>query len=157
MQEMVATKPVVRPALISDFEKILALIEVFPHQDHRQDKDKLHSVFAEILADKRLNMLVAECEGQLVSTCTLAIIPNLTRRGRQYGLIEVVATLAPFRRRGFGSAVLNAALETAWRQNCYKVMLQSGKLNLQAHEFYKAIGFVDSKLGFSAEPPVSDL
>lgn len=153
---MVVTKPIVRPALFSDFEQILALIEVFPHQDHAQDKDKLHSIFTEILAEQRLNMLVAEHEAQLVSTCTLAIIPNLTRRGRPYGLIEVVATLVPFRKCGFGTAVLKAALEIAWQQNCYKVMLQSGKLNENAHRFYKANGFVDSKLGFHTESPVVD-
>ena len=41
-------------------------------------------------------------DGQLVASCNLAVIPNLTRGGRAYGVIENVITDAAHRGQGRG-------------------------------------------------------
>lgn len=143
----------VREAQQQDFDDLLSLISIFPHQNHAEDKDLLAQRFQEILADQRMHMLVAETNGSAVSTCTLVILPNMTRRGRPYGLIEVVATRPDSRRRGAATAVLNEALQRAWRADCYKVMLHSGKRNVGAHRLYQQCGFEASRLGFYMENP----
>jgi hypothetical protein len=38
-------------------------------------------------------------------------------------------------------AVLSAALETAWRADCYKVMLATGSRREETLRFYEAAGF----------------
>jgi GNAT superfamily N-acetyltransferase len=84
----------------------------------------------------------------LVSTCTIAIIPNLTRACRPYGVVENVVTMKRCRGKGFGKLVLQAALEFAWLRNCYKVMLMTGRLDDATFRFYESAGF--SRIGKQA-------
>jgi predicted GNAT family acetyltransferase len=90
-----------------------------------------------------------------VASCTLVVIPNLTRGGRPYALIENVVTRADQRNYGFGSAILKAATERAWDQNCYKVMLMTGSKNPATLNFYKSAGFEQTKTGFQMRPSVA--
>ena len=93
-------------------------------------------------------------EGKLVSSCTIAIVPNLTRGCRPYGVIENVVTLAGFRRQGYGQAVLEHALLWAWKKNCYKVMLLTGRQDKGTLAFYEKAGFdKKAKQAFLAKPP----
>ena len=58
---------------------------------------------------------------KLVSSCTLSVIPNLTRGCRPYGVIENVVTHAVYRRRGYASGILRHALNYAWSKGCVVV------------------------------------
>ena len=89
----------------------------------------------------------------LASTCTLIVVPNLTRQMRPYALIENVVTHPDYRRRGLGTAVLKHALAAAWEQNCYRVMLLIGSKNEATLRFYEQAGFQRGvKTGFVARP-----
>jgi GNAT superfamily N-acetyltransferase len=97
--------------------------------------------------------IVASIRGALVASCCLAVIPNLTRGGRSYALIENVVTDSNYRRRGIGRAVLNDALRRAWQAGCYKAMLLTGSKRPEVHRFYETNGFrSDDKTGFVARP-----
>ncbi|WP_454858296.1 GNAT family N-acetyltransferase [Rhizobium binxianense] len=80
-------------------------------------------------------------EGKLVSSCTLAIVPNLSRGARPYGVIENVVTDADHRKMGLGRAVLHAARDKAWEANCYKVLLATGFQRESTLRFYEGAGF----------------
>ncbi len=86
--------------------------------------------------------------GVPVTTCALVVVPNLTRGGAPYGLIENVVTDAAHRKKGFGQAVLKAALASAWQHHCYKVMLLTGSTNPATLKFYRDVGFEQNKTGF---------
>ena len=110
-------------------------------------------IWAEILADANLRYYVAEEEKKIVATCTLTLIPNLTRGLRQYGLIENVVTHPDFRRKGFATGVLRLALDDAWRAGCYKVMRETGSKREETLRFYEKAGFQRGvKTGFIAYP-----
>jgi len=79
--------------------------------------------------------------GQLVASCNLAVIPNLTRGGRSYGVIENVVTHADHRDRGHGRAVIRHALEEAWKAGCYKVVLTTSRKDPAVWAFYERCGF----------------
>ena len=98
------------------------LLKLYTHL-HRKDaplpeKSKLESIWKEITSNPQLHYFVLELDKKLVSSCTLSVIPNLTRGGRPYGLIENVVTHAEYRRRGFGTSILQYALEVAWENKC---------------------------------------
>ena len=103
--------------------------------------------------DPNQHCLGAYWNGSLVVTCTLVVVPNLTRGGRPYGLIENVVTHPDYRRRGLGTAVLKHALQIAWERGCYKVMLLTGSKNEATLRFYEQAGFERGvKTGFVARP-----
>lgn len=109
--------------------------------------------WSQILSDPNPHYFVAETDGDLVATCTLALIPNLTRNLRPYGLIENVVTDPAFRKKGFGTEVLQCALHEAWGAGCYKVMLATGSRDEATLRFYERAGFIRGlKTGFIAYP-----
>jgi len=92
-------------------------------------------------------------DNMLVSSCTITVIPNLTRSCRPYGVIENVVTHALHRKHGYGTAVLQSALTHAWSLGCYKVMLLTGRKDEAVFRFYQSAGFdSQSKQAFLAKP-----
>jgi GNAT superfamily N-acetyltransferase len=107
-----------------------------------------------VLADANLRYYVVEEAGKIVSTCTLALVPNFTRGLRPYGVIENVVTDPAWRTRGCATAVLKFALAEAWAAGCYKVMLATGSREEATLRFYEKAGFLRGvKTGFIAYPP----
>ena len=143
--------------IIRDIRKneMSKLLQLYTHL-HRKDapfpeKSKLESIWKEITSNPLLHYFILEHDNEFVSSCTLSVIPNLTRGGRPYGLIENVVTHAEYRKRGFGTSILQHALEVAWKNKCYKVMLLTGSTDPAIHQFYKNVGFkMGIKTGFVA-------
>ncbi len=52
------------------------------------------------------------------------------------------------RQCGFGRAVLDEAVATAWRAGCYKVMLSTGSQRPETWRFYENAGFTRGKTAF---------
>ncbi len=94
------------------------------------------------------DIVVGYVGDDMVATCTLVVIPNLTRGGMPYALIENVVTHADHRGKGYGKAVLKAAAEAAWHAGCYKVMLLTGSKRPETLKFYLDAGFEQTKTGF---------
>jgi GNAT superfamily N-acetyltransferase len=93
-------------------------------------------------------------DDRLVSTCTISVIPNLTRSCRPYGLIENVVTATTHRKQGIGKLVLQAALNFAWQRNCYKVRLMTARQDEATLRFYESSGFLrNEKHAFVAKCP----
>lgn len=133
------------------------LLELYRHMNADEPPppaaDVLERVWDDFLNDPKITCLVGEFDGRLVASCTLVIIPNLTRAARPYGLIENVVTHAAYRKKGFGSRLLRHALQLAWEQHCYKVMLLTGRKQEETLRFYEGVGFRrDLKTGFVAKP-----
>lgn len=114
---------------------------------------RLEALWQDIRQNPDIKLFGVFVDGRLVCSCTLAIIPNLTRGGRPYGLIENVVTHGDFRRRGYGKAVLLHALSHAWQRDCYKVMLLTGRKDEAVYRFYESAGFDRTvKQAFLAKP-----
>ena len=116
-------------------------------------EDVTQSVWSELLSSENYRYYGAFLDERLVSSCTLTVIPNLTRGCRPYGVIENVVTHEDHRRKGYASALLKEALSDAWAAQCYKVMLLTGRKDEGTFRFYEAAGFDRSaKQAFVAKP-----
>lgn len=109
--------------------------------------------FAEMLAHPGMTVFVSAVGETIGSTVTLVIIPNLTRGGMPFALIENVVTDARFRKRGHAGALIRHAFDHAWRNGCYKAMLLTGSENPATLKFYEGCGFVQNKTGFQVRRP----
>lgn len=138
----------IRPARQDDLPRLQDLYQHLDANDVRCSPDEAVGIFQKFLLYPGSAILLGAIGGELVTSCTLVVIPNLTRGGKPYALIENMVTHADWRKRGFGSAILKAATELAWDEGCYKVMLMTGSKSPATLAFYAAAGFEQSKTGF---------
>ena len=131
-----------------DLAKLQELYVHLNPDDQPSSPEDAHAIFERFLRYPGSMILVGTVEGKLVASCTLVVIPNLTRNGRPYALVENVVTHAQWRKRGFGTALLAAAAERAWEHDCYKVMLMTGSKDPATLAFYGQAGFEQTKTGF---------
>lgn len=142
------TQLTIRPAEDGDLTALDALYRHLDANDAPCPPDRATAIFRRFLSYDGSAILIGLCEEVMVASCTVVIIPNLTRRGTPYALIENVVTHAGYRNRGFGKALLAAAVERAWAEGCYKAMLMTGSKKPETLAFYAAAGFEPSKTGF---------
>ena len=133
------------------------LLSLYAHLHERDDPPPsaavTEEVWSEALANPRIKYFGGFALDSLISSCTLTVIPNLTRACRPYGVIENVVTHSAHRGKGWGKAVLAHALTDAWGQNCYKVMLLTGRKDEATLRFYEQAGFDrHDKQAFVAKP-----
>jgi GNAT superfamily N-acetyltransferase len=143
----------IRKAVDSDLQAVLDLYQhLHSHDDPLPDTDRVKLSWRNVL--KRTDIFLGFNGAQLVASCTLVVVPNMTRGTRPYALIENVVTHADHRRKGFGRQMLQHALAEAWAADCYKVMLLTGSRREETLRFYEAAGFSRGvKTAFVASPP----
>ena len=134
----------------NDIPSLLELYVQLSDENDGFDMQKATEIWAEeIESNKNIHYFGAVEDGQVVSTCYCVIIPNLTRGCRSICFIENVVTRKDFRKQGLGRKVIEMAVETARKNNCFKVILQSGTGRKEAHKFYEELGFAsDTKKAF---------
>ncbi|WFE44252.1 GNAT family N-acetyltransferase [Verrucosispora sp. WMMD1129] len=103
--------------------------------------------FAEITADPRNQLVVAEAGGELLGCMQLTYIPGLGRHGTERQLIESVRVRSDQRGRGLGRQMMTWAIAQARRRGCGLVQLTTDKSRHDAHRFYLGLGFVASHEG----------
>lgn len=110
--------------------------EGLPHEE-----PELKALWNRLLADENYHIIVAEEDGNVVSTCTCVIIPNLTHEQRSYALVENVVTDSAYRGRGLATACLDYAKSIAESEGCYKMMLLTGSKEEKTLKFYENAGY----------------
>lgn len=128
-----------REAGSDDLDGILALYgQLHPADPPVRDAP---GVFGAIIQTPGLHLFVLEDEGAIVATTYLNLVPNLTRGGSPYGVIENVVVDEARRGTGLGKQIMASTLQAAWDAGCYKVMLQTGSRRESTHAFYRRCGF----------------
>lgn len=131
------------PRLIAAHE-LQGLLQLYTHLHGNpmpEETEELRTLWREMLADPHHRIVVLEQEEQLVSSCVLAVIPNLTHGQRPYALVENVVTHPDFRGKGYATACLSEAKRLAMLEGCYKIMLMTGSKRESTLCFYERAGY----------------
>ncbi len=131
----------IREITENDFDRLLRLYMQLHDNPFPEKSERVLAVWNNILADENHHIIVAEEDGNIVSSCVCVIIPNLTRGQRSYAFVENVITDEKYRKRGLATACLDYARELAQRKNCYKMMLLTGARQESTLRFYEQAGY----------------
>jgi len=137
-----------REASADDAEALLTLYDFLSSDTERCPLALAKVNISKIAQIDGSAVLFGELGGAALATCTLIVVPNLSRCGRPYAIIENVVTHPDHRGKGLGTAILDAACDRAWRHECYKVMLSTGSTRPATLSFYESAGFEQSRTGF---------
>jgi len=131
-----------------DLDQLLALYRQLDPGDKETPLTDAAARWQQIKNIPGSDVIVGCLDGRIVTSCTLIVIPNITRCGLPYALIENVVTDAALRNRGLGTTLLKEAAQRAWDSGCYKVMLLTGSKKPEVLAFYEGAGFEQNKTGF---------
>ncbi|MGC4891408.1 GNAT family N-acetyltransferase [Micromonospora sp. RP3T] len=144
------TEVIFREAVRADLPDVLALLadDVLGRTRDRPEVDAAYErAFADLDADPRNHLIVADDGGELVGCFQLTYIPGLGRHGAERALIEAVRVRADRRGRGLGRTMMRWAIDRARERGCALVQLTTDKQRADAHRFYRDLGFVASHEG----------
>lgn len=131
----------IREICEEDLEGLLKLYMQLHDNIMPEHTPQLTALWERIRLDSDHHIIVAELDGNIVSSCVCVIIPNLTHEQRPYALVENVITDKAYRNRGLATQCLQYAKELAKKANCYKIMLLTGSKSESTLNFYKKAGY----------------
>ncbi|MFE9654815.1 GNAT family N-acetyltransferase [Micromonospora sp. NPDC006431] len=144
------TDAIFREAVRADLPAIIALLAddvLGKARDFTEVDDAYEQAFADIAADPRNHLVVADAGGELVGCMQITYIPGLGRHGAERSLIESVRVRSDLRGRGLGRQMMTWAIDQARARGCALVQLTTDKTRADAHRFYRNLGFVASHEG----------
>jgi len=143
---------IVREATVMGLPRIVALLAQLyadpAQEDYAAAGEQYQRAYAEIADDPRQTLFVAETDGRIEGTLVLIVVPNLTRRGRSYAVLENIVVDAARRGERIGEALVRHAIDAARRAGCHKVALMSRVERKNAHRFYERLGFTPAHVGY---------
>jgi GNAT superfamily N-acetyltransferase len=139
-----------REAVRADLPAILTLLVddvLGKARDVAVVDDAYEQAFADIDADPRNLLVVAEHDADIVACLQITYIPGLGRHGAERALVEAVRVRSDRRGQGLGAELMTWVIERARQRGCALMQLTTDKSRLDAHRFYARLGFVASHEG----------
>lgn len=149
-----------RPAVPSDLPAIVALLAddaMGAGRQSREDPAPYERAFAAIDADPCHLLIVGEfvpagaAVELVVVTFQLTFLPGLSRQGAWRSQIEGVRVARSVRGKGLGKLVVRWAIDESRRRGCTLMQLTTHKARVDAHRFYRRLGFEASHQGMKLQ------
>jgi len=139
----------IRAVQAEDFHAINNMMLEVNESDNGENIELRQEIFLAIVDDPLNHIFAGIVGNELVTTCYLNIIPNITWGPAPYALIENVVTTSIHRRKGYGRKCIAHAIDFAFsKKGCFKILLSSSQRNHRTREFYNSVGFEQSKDGY---------
>lgn len=143
---------IIREADEQDLQDILALYKQSDMDGSCLEVEQARSIFQKMKTYPDYSIYVAETDGKIIGTFSLAVLDNLVHLGSKTGLVEAVVVSADFQGQGIGKAMMSGAIDLCREKKCYKVSLSSGMQRTKAHHFYENLGFKIHGYSFMSKP-----
>ncbi|WP_424970785.1 N-acetyltransferase family protein [Dinoroseobacter sp. S76] len=142
-----------RPAAQADIPEILALLRDDMRGQGREGADlaTYEAAFARMQSSPEAYLIVGVQGGRVVATYTMHVMHGLSRSATTRAQIEAVRVSADLRGQGAGKALMADAETRARAAGACLMQLTSDKARDGAHQFYAALGFTPSHIGFKRE------
>lgn len=143
----------IRRARAEDVPAIVAMLadDSLGRQREQPGDPSYSAAFAEINADPRQFLAVAELDDALAGTLQLTFVPGLSRRGMTRAQIEAVRVASDQRSNGVGRVMVEWAITTARQQGAGLIQLTSDVSRERAHTFYERLGFRATHVGMKLD------
>ena len=105
------------------------------------------NAFQAINQDPNQELIVVECDGQIIGTLQLSFIQYLTYQGGIRAQIEAVRIQKNHRGQGLGERFFQWAIQRAKERNAHVLQLTTDKQRPDAIRFYEKLGFKASHEG----------
>jgi len=86
-----------------------------------------------------------------LGTFSLLVFPVMVHDGRPEALLEAVVVAPCARGQGIGRRMMREAMRLAREAGAAKLALSSNARRLQAHQFYRQLGFTEHGISFSTD------
>jgi GNAT superfamily N-acetyltransferase len=144
---------VIRQATEKDIPHILELYRQLafsppPPDTPRPSVEEYQKVFSKMSKMPGYRLLVAEEDDTIVGTTVVAVLPGIAHGTSPFAVVEYVVVDENYRRKGIGKLLMDYVKDIAGEAGCYKIMLTSDNRRVEAHEFYRSLGFEASAHGF---------
>jgi len=144
---------IIRQATEKDIPYILELYRQLafsppPPDTPRLPVEEYRKVFSEMSKTPGYRLLVAEEDDTIVGTTVVAVLPGIAHGASPFAVVEYVVVDENYRRKGIGKMLMDYVKDFAGESGCYKIMLTSDNRRVEAHEFYRSLGFEASAHGF---------
>jgi GNAT superfamily N-acetyltransferase len=104
-------------------------------------------IFNRIKTYPDYKLYIARVDEEIVGTFALIIMDNIGHMGALSGIVEDVVVHPDYRRKGIGRRMMEFAMDYCRKKGCYKMTLSSNLNRIDAHRFYRSLGF--KKHGYS--------
>lgn len=145
---------IIRQATADDLPEIVRMLADDPlgsQREHYIEGQPLAqaylNAYAEIAADPRQELIVAELDGRVVGTLQITFLRGISFQGGRRMQIEAVRVDRSLRSQGIGQQMMEWVIQHARQQGCFVIQLTTDKSRNDAHRFYERLGFVASHLG----------
>jgi len=144
---------IIRRARRDDLEAILSIYREDPLTGQREARgesalERYESAFADIDANPRQLLLVADASGTVAGTVQVTAIQHLMATGLRSAMIEAFFIGSQHQGQGIGGRLLEEAEQWAVTNGCESIGLTSNKQRPGAHRFYLRHGFEATHDGF---------
>lgn len=107
------------------------------------------AAFDAIAADPNNALYVWEEAGTVAGCLQLTFIPGLSHRGAWLAQVEGVRVDSALRGQRIGEKMMQAVMEISRQWGCRTLQFKTDKRRVDAHRFYKRIGFVNTHEAFT--------
>lgn len=133
---------IIREATPADLPALLALYAQLGEDDGKVlALEKAEQLFARMATYPDYRIYTGLHQEQVVATLALLVMDNLGHQGAPAAIVEDVVVAAAQRGKGFGRQMLAFAAAVSQAKGCYKIMLSSNYNRVDAHAFYRSLGY----------------